>query len=492
MPSKRIPLPLAKEYKLERDVTINAERLINMYVQPATETTQGFSLYPASGFQNSFLVGAATIRAQFVFKDTMYVVSGNAIYSVDSLLVPTFLGNITTLNGYVGIDANETQVIFVDGANAYIWNTLTSVFSTVVFGFSPPIAPIDVTMIDNYFIIPDGNTIKFYVSSLNDGSTWNVLNFALFQSNPDELQAVNTLKRRIYLFGKYTTEVWYDAGDSDFPLRRDNNSLFEHGIASPGTVREGFEVMFYLAQNKDGAAGVMLVAGTDTPRKISSPEVDLYLQGVTNLSDSSAILYKENGYTFYQLSFTTDNRTFVYVLETDKWHELSLADGSRHPAQSHAFFNNKHYIGVYNANKIYELSYKFFTYGGDLIRCQIINPPLFNNEHTRIRADRYELEVITGMPSGTLPNQDIYPQLNELIVNNQEATVILYVSRDGGRTFGNGIRAGIGLLGNYRKRVIWRRLGCMWARRMVLKIEFPYLIPFIVVGSYIICEDLPE
>lgn len=490
MASQRAVLKLANEYKLERDVTINPERIINMYALPANETTQGFALYPASGFLNPATVGGGPIRAQFVFKDEMYVVAEDAVYRLDALLVPTFLGFINTTSGYVGITANETQVIFVDGGDGWIWDTVASTFTQITFGFT--LSPVDVTMIDNYFVVVDGGGTKFYVSNLNDGTTWGTLNFALFQSTPDQLVGTHTLKRRVYLFGNYSTEVWYDAGASDFPLRRDNNSLFEHGIASPATVQEGFEVMLYLAKNLDGAAGVMLVQGTSYPQKVSSPEVDLYLQNVANLSDSSAILYKENGYTFYQLSFTTDNRTFVYVLETQKWHELAMQDGSRHPASAHAFFNNNHYIGMYNDNKIYEMSSNYFTYGSELIRCQIINPPLLDMEHRRIRGDRYELEVVSGMPQGTLANQAIYPQMDELIKKNEEAMPILFVSRDGGRTFGNGRRAGIGKLGNYRKRVIWRRLGCYWARRMVLKIEFPYLIPFMVLGSYIIYEVLPE
>lgn len=490
MASQRAPLKLATEYGLERDITLSPSQLINMYALPNQETTQGFFLSPASGFENPIEINAENIRSQFVFNGIQYVVSFDEVYSVDSLNVPTFLGTLNTTGGYVKATANETQVIWVDGSDAYIWNTLTSTFSVVTFGFS--LFPGDVTMIDNYFVIPDIGATKFYVSALNDGTTWSALSFALFQSTPDQLKGISTLKRRVYLFGNYSTETWYDAGDSDFPLRRDNNSLFEHGIASPETVQEGFEIMMYLAQNKDGAAGVMLVEGTAFPRKVSSPSLDLYLQNVSNLNDASAILYKENGYTFYQLTFNADNHTFLYVVETNKWSEISMPNGDRSPIATHAFFNNKHYVGMFDEGKLYEFSYKFFTYRDELIRCQIVNPPLLDSEHRRVRADRYELEVVTGMPQGTLSNQNAYQQLNDLITTNTAPYALLFVSRNSGRTYGNGRAASIGKLGQYNTRVIWRKLGCMWARRMVLKIEFPFLVPFIVMGSYIIYEDLPE
>jgi hypothetical protein len=490
MASTRKSFPLPTEYKLERDVVINAARVVNMYVIPADSTVQGVAWVPCSGFQSPFMVGSGNIRAQFIFKDTMYAVSGDAFYRIDTGLVPTFINNLTTLSGYVKITANEVQLIIVDGANAYIYNTSTAVFSTVAFPF--PVVPTDVTVLDNYFVLINSGSQKFYVSNLNDGTTWQTLNFALFESNPDQLFAINCLKRRVYLFGHYSTEVWYDAGATDFPLRRDNNSLFEHGCASPGTVQEGFEIMMYLAQNQDGAAGVMLVQGTAYPQKVSSPELDLYLQNVVSLSSSQAILYKENGFTFYQLSFSTDNKTFLYVVETNKWSEIEMPDGDRSPISTHAFFNNKHYVGMADENKIYQLSYQFFTYRNELIRCQLISPPFYSDNNERIRMDRFQLEAVTGIPQGTLPNQMIYPQLNDLVAFNIQPTVLLFISRDGGVTYGNGRRATMGRLGQYIKRVLWTRLGCQRARRLVLRIEFPFLVPFIVIGAYIIYEVLPE
>lgn len=414
MASQRSPYPLIGSYNVQRDIVLDGERTINCYEVPASKTVQKVALVPASGLLNDFEVGDGPIRAQFVFKNFAYVVSGDEIYSVDTALSPTLLGSMNTSSGYVGITANEIEVIFVDGVDGFIWNTQTSTFSQITFGFS--ITPIDVTMLDNYFIIPDGDTIKWYISALNDGTSWDVTDTANFISNPDQLVAISSLKRRLYLFGKTSIEVWYDAGAADFPFRRDNNALFEHGCVAPKTVQEGFELLFYVARNEDGPAGVMMVEGVSNPRPISTKEIDIFLQNITNIGDGEAILYRENGLTFYQLSFTEEKQTFVYVVETDRWHELGLPDGERHPATAHVFFTDKHLIGMYDSNKIYEQSYKYFTYGGELIRVERIGAPFFTENHQRMRVDRFELETITGFPNGTLANQEIYDQLNDLIV----------------------------------------------------------------------------
>ena len=98
----------------------------------------------------------------------------------------------------------------------------------------------------------------------------------------------------------------------------------------------------------------------------------------------------------------------------------------------------------------------------------------------------------TGMPQVTLPIQNTNSQVNDLIVDNDSAEAILFVSRDGGRTFGNGRRQSLGKYGDFLKQVYWRRLGSQRGRRMVLLLEFPYKIPFVLIGAYIDYEVLPE
>ena len=479
----KVPLQLPIQYGIERDVLINSSNLINIYAVPEEQTTSKNVYLYASGFESPSSVGSDPIRAQFVYKGIQYLVSGISVYKRDSLGVVTFIGNISAGAGYVGITANQTQIIFVDGSNGYIFDINTSTFTQIVFGF--PITPVDVEMLDNYFIVINGGTQQFFVSAVGDGLTWDELKTANFQSTPDTLVAVFALKRRLYLFGTQSIESWYDAGGTPFPLVRDNNALFEHGCISPSTIKEGFEVMLYLSSNANGAPAVMLVEGAANPRKVSTPPIDFFLQNADDISQSDAILYKENGFTFYQISFSVDDVTLVYVLETNRWHTLELRNGKRHPAISHSFSYGKHWIGVSDDNFLYELSYKFFTYRGDLIRCFIITPPLYAENNNRIRVDNLYLEMATGLPGITLPIQYANPQANDLVITNEEPYVIISVSRDGGRTYGNGRRLDMGSIGQFIRIMQLRRLGCYKGRRVTFKIEFPFKIPFILIGAYV-------
>jgi hypothetical protein len=424
----------------------------------------------------------------------MYTVVGNTLFSVDAGLTVTTLGTLATSAGYVGMDANVSQVGLADGINIYVFDTTTLTFTTVPIA---DVSPTDIASLDGYFITINGGANNWFISAINNGTMWNPIDTAQFTSKAgDKLVGVNVMKRRLYLQGGISTEIWFDAGAADFPFRRDNNFLFEHGIAAPKTVQHGFEIMMYLATNEDGPAGVILVDGVSNPRPVSDEYIDLFLQNVGNLADSEAILYRENGIIFYQLSFTTDDVTLVYVVNTNRWHTLETIQGDRHVATSHAYFNNIHFIGDYSSNNLYQLSYLYVTYNGALIKCVRQGSPFYDHEnggsHRRIRVDRFELECIPGIADGIGTNPSKYPQMLQLIQTNTAPQIKLFMSVDGGRTFGNGKDASNGALGQFQARPIWRKRGVNKGRRIVFRIEYYYTTHFYIIGASIIYEVLPQ
>lgn len=486
---------IISSYGIDRDVVINGQQCVNMYMVPSNVNKEGAVLVPASGHENPIAFGINdAFRTQFVFDGNMYSVVSDILYKTDTARVSVVCGTLSTTVGYVGIDANTHQVVVADGINIYVYDTSTAVFTTV------PIAgvfPGDICSLDGYIITINSGSNDWYISALNNATTWNPVDTAQFSSKAgDKLVGCNVLKRRLYLQGHISTEVWEDAGAADFPFRRDNNFLFEHGIAAPKTVQHGFEMMLYLATNQDGPAGVMLIEGVSNPKKVSDQYVDLFFQNVESLQDSEATLKRENGFIFYQLSFSTDDSTFVYIVNTGKWHTLETIEGHRHIETSHAYFNNKHYIGAFNSPTLYELSYKFITYNGDLIKPLVQFAPFFDREnggsHRRIMVDRFELECIPGMPDAIYPNPGKYPQMQALINFNDAPKVFLSVSRDGGRTFGNRQEATLGELGDYKARTIFRQIGCLESRRFVFRIEYYYTVQFYIIGASISYEVLPE
>lgn len=161
-------------YNNQRVSSIDAERSVNVfeYVDPLGKKPK--TLINTSGLISTGLLfpgASGGFRAQFVFNSIEYNVIGDALYSVNIAGNVSLLGSLTTSSGYVGVDANTFQIIFVDGNNGYIWDTMANTFTMITDQSFPPI-PLDVCYLDGFFVVADGGTNNFQLSSFNQGLVW--------------------------------------------------------------------------------------------------------------------------------------------------------------------------------------------------------------------------------------------------------------------------------------------------------------------------------
>jgi len=166
-------------YDNQRVTPINAERTINMFEFMDERAKRPKVLLPTAGLVNANLdlgteMGGA--RASFVFKNAIYNVFGATVFKTTGTtgsLVTSPIGTLTTTAGYVGVDANTFQVIFVDGDgnSGYIWDTNDNTFERITDTGFPP-KPIDVCYIDGFFIVANGGTNEFRMSAFEQGMVW--------------------------------------------------------------------------------------------------------------------------------------------------------------------------------------------------------------------------------------------------------------------------------------------------------------------------------
>lgn len=164
-------------YNNQNISSIDSERTVNMFEYIDPDGKKPKTLISTAGLTDSELefIGATNgFRAQFVFKDNSYMVIGSDVYIWDGNLPPSLIGTLPlTFEGYVGIDANTFQVIFVDGLEGYIYDTNASTF-TKITDISFPTKPIDVCYLDGFFVVANGDTNQFQLSSFNQGMVWGV------------------------------------------------------------------------------------------------------------------------------------------------------------------------------------------------------------------------------------------------------------------------------------------------------------------------------
>lgn len=504
--SVRESYDIVGSYDNQRVSTINAERTVNMFEYIDAQGKKPKSLLPTSGLIDTLLpFGSETggARQTFVYDGAIYQVYGETVYRTTGTtgnLINTVVGTIGTSAGYVGIDANTFQVIFVDGQAGYIYDTNAATLEQITdTGF--PGAPVDVCYLDGFFIVAHGGTNEFQMSSFEQGMVWSggvdvtftgdsatdILtlsvsnaNFATgipitfnttgtlpspllvgppqtyyvirvgtastnpgtikvaasyadaiagtainlttngtptdnvrvvgqvqlgkITSHPGTIVACRTLHRRLFLFSQNYTEVWENAGlGTNLPVRRNNSLLMEVGTPALGSVSVGFDRMFFLAQDRDGLAGVMEVRGTESIL-VSNRALDYQLAQYAadaGVDDARGILIKENGLIFYRLNFTTSNHTFVLNVsmstqDNPRWHEEEILNGDRHPAQTHAYFDGVNYYGAYDAPIFYQVDSQKSTNAGEAIRRMRIGRQVTPPGYNRLRIDRFHLDVLQG------------------------------------------------------------------------------------------------
>lgn len=169
---------LVGSYNNQRVSVINAERTVNMYEYIDPDSKKPKTLIQTSGLVNTNLnLGVQTGGARgtgFVFKNIIYQVYGNGVYRTfgsTGSLVTSLIGNLNTTSGWVGIDANTFQVIFVDGLQGWIWDENAMTF-TQITDTSFPANPIDVCYLDGFFLVASGGTNTFQLSQINQGLVW--------------------------------------------------------------------------------------------------------------------------------------------------------------------------------------------------------------------------------------------------------------------------------------------------------------------------------
>jgi hypothetical protein len=404
----------------------------------------------------------------------MYWVAGQNVFRMNSLLVPTKIGELTTFSGHVGIASNSTQMILVDGAFGWIYTYATGTFVKIT-DVNFPALPSDVAFLDGYFYVSQGNSNIFRQSKLNDGLVWTPTVQGALTTQPDIIVGFGVLHRRLFIFGQKCTEPWYNAGAATgLTIRRDNNLLLPYGCGAVDSIEVDYGRLFFLASQSNGSNQIMMTTGA-VPQKISTWQVESSLQGYDDASDAYGFIYKISGMVFYGLSFTKDNQTWIYTVDTDKWSEAEQTEGKRSIIQTHCYFNKTHFIGSYKDGGVYEFSENIYENDGEQIQRLRITQPFYDQRYRKISIDRVEIDCIRGVgtPSGVDSNPILF----------------LSVSIDGGQTYEVNRSEETGKQGQFRHRCIFRKLGS--AYDFVFKIQYYNRTKFSLMGASL-CYTVQE
>ena len=450
---QRIPFPL-ESYE-HPSLPLVAKRLINVMSekQPADARTTA-ALVSTPGLVPYTPCGTGPILAMNDdVPGVIYIVSGTQFFrmtfAVDTSPVFEMLADVGTAdagtspwNSFPTIAAGPTACVVCIAPNAY---TCANLPGSPLNQITDPDFPgaSSVCYLDGYFAFSAlGDTAMWFISRLLDPSSFDALDFAFSDAQPNIIRRVIAHRGQIWTCGEGGFEVWYDAGTSGlettpgtsfFPFRRAAGGVINIGTGSPMSVCRADSSVWWV-----GLDGIVYRSNGYTPQRVSTHAIEAIIgQSTVSLW---AVTHPYRGHWFYCLT-TIDNRTLVYDVATGVWHERSTSTDGNAPWRTTVAATDNNSIHLYGdryTGMLHTLGMQATDEYVTVIR-QATLPPLWAGTKRAFCA-RVEIEMESGGA-------------------NSPGDVLLQWSDDGSRTWNAGRVMSAGTADELRKRVFTTRLG---------------------------------
>lgn len=365
-------------------------------------------------------------------------------------------GTLTNLTG-TGIPAMNTRPTFTtDGTRVFIANggrilyTDGTALTVYIADVHAPTAVTFITYIDGYIVANLVGSQTFYWSNTNDYATWNPLNFATAEGQPDPISMITSGWGEVMIGGTRSTERWIDDGVT--PFARLQGGLLQSGVIAPYSFAKVGQTWMWLDEKRR-----LVEMQKYDAVSISNP-FEKTIQDLIRVDDAIADCMEIRGYPLYVLTFPTADFTLVFNYRTKSWSRWGYWDGNsatykrfRGNAYCYAKTWNLHLVGDQNNGQIYTASRSVYQDAGNPIRT--FRRTGYNSFGQDTLKTCHELRIRTHCGDG----------LND---GSGTAPVMSVRWRDDGRTsFGNDHQVSLGAVGNTYMYVHLRRLGHYRARQ---------------------------
>jgi len=401
---------------------VDAEFILNMYpeiVESGHGSAAAKMAYYHTPGSSVFGSVSGAVRALWGGNNRLFVVGGGNLYEL-SVTSGAVLHTYAIRNA-----SGPAQIVFVPSGPGLtgptsgallVWDgtdgTLDNIWYVDGTTPSPPalISGVGVGCIDGYGVvlrppIPPGNgsgtvpinTIdgtQFNISEIFLGNVWDPLDFGIKTGAPDQLQMIFTPgsfggggPEELWLFGKRTTEVWYNTGGSaldPFPFQRVPGAFINQGLWAPNSICNCNNQLTFLGGD-DRGVGIVWAMNGYTPVRVSNHAIEYLIQQfvIAGIDVSDAIGYSEQrtGHINYVLTFPTAGVTVVADFSCPDasgrpmWHQRARGASLGSLSASwkfHAWTGGKHFVAGDGTGNVYASDLNTYQDSGSpILRCRV-------------------------------------------------------------------------------------------------------------------------
>jgi hypothetical protein len=320
-----------------------------------------------------------SVRGIFTINSRTFAVAQRVLSEVFSTFTQVPRGLVSNDSQIVSFAASAQQMIIASGGTMYLLDLTTNILSTIpASNFTGPVSQVGYS--DGFFLALIANSNRFYVSGVLDATDWTSNGASLVSVFPDNLVSMLVDHRQIWFWSKTKAIAYYNSGAAQFPFDPVPSGFIEQGCAAKNSPARLDNTIFWLGSDDRGHAIVWRATGY-TPSRVSNHAIEYAFQQYARIDDAIGYAFQDQGHSFYHLYFPSAGKSWRYDVATNMWHEVGFWNVKygffeAHHTQCHTFNFNKHLVGDWSSNKIYDMEiprwnngvWDFATDDGDWIR----------------------------------------------------------------------------------------------------------------------------
>lgn len=397
----------------------------------------------------------ATLPFSFPTDDRVFTVSGTHLYELTKVGGYADRGFVNS-DGYAAfIVTNGIQLAVASAEGLYILdladNTLTG---PILDSEGDQVKPITLAYMNGYMLYTQASSRKIHFSAPFDALLWDPLDFFVADAEPENVLSLITSHNELWVVGDTTAQPYTPTGDANDPFQPVQSGIVMQGLASITTMIAMDNSIFFVGKDHEHGGPVCWRTAGYTVKRVSNTAIENVFSKYPKdaLTTGQGFGFVDKGHPVWQLSFRDPSvdETWRYDASLPPelaWYQVGEWDPvagrfRAHKATTHTYGFGRHIVGSGSTDgKVYDMSSDFLDDDGVIVR-RVRRTPHLAVEDLTLFFEKLEVVVEAGLAAdGTDPQ------------------IMIRWSDDGGQTWGNEEWLSMGKTGQFRWRLMLRRLG---------------------------------